>query len=82
MRRSSLDIIIDILEVTKEAVHKTGIVYKANLNFKLADKYLDLLQKYDLIENKSDKYVATEKGKGFLEKAKELIQHLEEPSRA
>lgn len=81
MRRSRIDIIIDILEVAKEEVHKTAIVYKANLNFTLADKYLAILQKHDLIENKSDKYTATEKGKKFLEKAKELIQHLEEPSR-
>ncbi len=77
MRRSRIDIIIDILEVANEAIHKTSIVYKANLNFTLVDKYLDILQKYGLIENRSGKYTATEKGKIFLEKAKELIQHLE-----
>ncbi len=80
MRRSRLDIIINILEVAKEGVHKTGIVYKANLNFKLADRYLDLLQKYGLIENRLDKYIITDKGKIFLDKANEIILELVAPS--
>ncbi len=70
MRRSRLDIIIDVLEAGKEGTNKTNIVYKANLNFKLAREYLDLLQKHGLIENKSNKYVTTEDGKSFLGKAK------------
>ncbi|MCZ7393881.1 MAG: winged helix-turn-helix domain-containing protein [Candidatus Methanoperedens sp.] len=73
MRRNSLDIIVDILDIAIASVNKTSIVYKANLNFKLADKYLALLQKHGLIENESDKYTTTEKGKIFLNKAKEVI---------
>ncbi len=74
--RGRLDIIINILEVAEKEVNKTGIVYGANLNFKLAEKYLDLLMKHEFIENRQDKYIATEKGKAILKKAKEVIQLL------
>lgn len=70
MRRSRLDIIIDVLEAGKEGTNKTNIVYKANLNFKLAKEYLDLLQKHGLIKNSLNKYITTEDGKSFLDKAK------------
>ncbi len=72
MRRSRIDIIIDVLDVAKMGVNKTSIVYRTNLNFTLADKYLDMLQKNGLVENRLDKYITTEKGKIFLEKAKEI----------
>lgn len=79
--RSRLDIIIDILEVAKDGVNKTGIVYGANLNFRLADKYLALLIKHGLMENRQDKYITTDKGKMMLDKAKEITLQLEAPSR-
>lgn len=84
MRRSRVDIIIDILEAAKEGANKTSIVYKANLNFKLADEFLNLLQKHSLLENKLDgdkiKYITTIKGKMFLKKTKEISLYLEIPS--
>ncbi len=73
MRRSRIDIIIDVLEVSKMGINKTGVVYKTNINFKLADKYLDLLQKQGFVENIVDKYITTNKGRIFLEKAREII---------
>jgi predicted transcriptional regulator len=76
MRRSKIDIIIDVLEVAKMGVNKTSVVYRTNLNFKLADKYLELLQNQGLVENKLDKYITTDKGKIFLEKAKEITLQL------
>lgn len=76
MRRSKIDIIIDVLEVAKMGVNKTSVVYRTNLNFKLADKYLELLQNQGLVENKMDKYITTDKGKIFLEKAKEITLQL------
>lgn len=72
MRRSRMDIIIDVLDVARMGVNKTSVVYRTNLNFRLAEKYLDLLQKHNLVENRSDKYITTDKGKIFLEKAKEV----------
>ena len=79
MRRSRIDIIIEILEVAKAGVNKTSIVYRANLNFTLAEKYLELLEMQGLVENKSDKYITTENGKIFLGKAKEITVQLEAP---
>ncbi|KCZ72502.1 putative transcriptional regulator [Candidatus Methanoperedens nitroreducens] len=76
MRRSRIDIIIDVLEVAKMGANKTSVVYKTNLNFKLADKYLELLQNQGLVENRTDKYITTDKGKVFLEKAKEITLQL------
>ncbi len=70
MRRSRLDIIVDVLEAGKEGANKTGIVYKANLNFKIAGEYLDLLQEHGLIENRLNKYITTVDGICFLDKAK------------
>jgi predicted transcriptional regulator len=77
MRRSKIDIVVNVLEVTKNGANKTAIVYKSNLNFKLADKYLLLLEKQGLLEKKSDKYFTSDKGKIFLGKAKDLTMQLE-----
>lgn len=77
MRRSKMDIVVDVLEVTKNGINKTAIVYKTNLNFRLAEKYLLLLEKQGLLEKKSDKYFTSDKGKIFLGKAKDLTMQLE-----
>ncbi len=79
MRRSRMDIVVDVLEVAKNGVNKTAIVYRTNLNFTLAEKYLDLLEKQGFLENKSDKYITSDKGKIFLAKAKEITMQLETP---
>lgn len=79
MRRSRIDIVVRILDVAKNGVNKTAIVYRSNINFTLAGKYLNLLEKQELLENKSDKYITTDKGKVFLQKAKELTLQLEAP---
>jgi len=79
MRRSRMDIVVDVLEVAKNGVNKTAIVYRTNLNFTLAEKYLELLGKQGLLEYKSDKYITSDKGKIFLAKAKEITMQLEAP---
>lgn len=77
MRRTETEIIVAILEAAGEPINKTAIVYKTNINFKLAKKYLDLLQANGLIEkNLENKYQITDKGKSYLQKAKELSQFL------
>jgi predicted transcriptional regulator len=79
MRRSKIDIVVDVLEVTKNGVNKTAIVYKTNLNFRLAEKYLLLLEKQGFLEKKLDKYFTSDKGKIFLGKAKDLTMQLDIP---
>ncbi len=80
MKRSRLEIVVGILDAAKKEDSKTSIAYKANLDFKLVDKCLDLLQEQGLMENTLDRYIATEKGKIFSEKAKEITLNLEDPS--
>jgi len=77
MKRSRIDIIIDVLEAAKIGVNKTGLVYRTNLNFKLANKYLEILQNQGLLEKRLDKYRTTDKGKAFLQKANEISLYLE-----
>ncbi|NJD53418.1 MAG: hypothetical protein FIB07_11180 [Candidatus Methanoperedens sp.] len=70
--RGRLDIIIDILEIAKKGVNKTKIVYGANLNFQLTEKYLGFLLEKGFIYYLHNKYITTDKGKMILEKAKEI----------
>ncbi len=79
MRRSRIDIIIEVLEVAKSGVNKTSIVYRTNINFRLAEKYLELLEKQGLLVNKFEKYFTSDEGKVFLQKAKEITLQLETP---
>jgi len=76
VRRSRLDIVIDILEVAKEEVNKTGIVYRTNLNFLITEKYLALLIEKGFLEKRGEKYASTDAGKAFLEKAREIASLL------
>jgi predicted transcriptional regulator len=77
MRRTEIEIVVAILEVAGEPINKTAIVYKTNINFKIAKKYLDTLQANGLIEKKPEnKYRITDKGKSYLQKAKELSQFI------
>ncbi len=71
-RRSKFDIIVAILDVVSGGATKTKIVYKANLNFNLATKYLDLLLEKGLVRTDGSSYEITEEGETFVEKAKEL----------
>ena len=63
-----------LLNITKSGANKTRIVYKTNLNFVLADKYLDFLQQNGLVEAKYDStyYQITEKGMDYLNKMQDI----------
>jgi predicted transcriptional regulator len=71
-RRTKFDIVIAILDVVSGGATKTQIVYKANLNFNLATKYLDFLIERGLVRTDSSRYEITDEGKVFIGKAKEL----------
>jgi predicted transcriptional regulator len=73
MRRGKMDIIIDILEtLKKKELAKTAIVYHANLNFRRADRYLDMMVKMELVDKSSDKYILTTRGRECLQKINDL----------
>lgn len=78
MRRTSFDVIVDILDSAKEGACKTRIVYRANLNFEIVKQYIqDLTQKGLLTINEQGKYVTTKKGHKFVEDYTRLIQPLQ-----
>ena len=73
-RRNDLDICADILQVARDGANKTGIVYRANLNFKLVEKYLERLMTSGLLRpTKQHRFVTTQKGVEFLRQFQTLL---------
>ena len=70
-RRSNIQVIADILAEAIKGASKTKLVYKANLNFKVMERYLRFLSDRNMIElltNRGgrDKFITTQRGKEFL----------------
>ena len=83
MRRDKLKILAGILEICVcSGANKTKIVYGSNLNFKVADVYLDMLIKEGLMNaiglESRVKYHTTEKGLQVLGSIKEVYDHMEQ----
>lgn len=81
-RRDVVNILADMLVVASDGAMKTEIVYKANLNFKLAKRYMDfLLHKGLVLEDNScgrrKVYRTTDKGKKFLRQYGETVKLIE-----
>lgn len=73
-RRNDLDICADILRVARTGVNKTRIVYQANLNFKIVEKYLQRLVSGGLLKETRDRrFITTDKGFAFLEQFEALV---------
>jgi predicted transcriptional regulator len=51
---------------------KTHIVYEVNLNFNIAQKYLEMLKDKELVRHEDGLFITTDKGKVYREIAKEL----------
>ena len=66
--RGRIEIIADILLVAETDAKKTQIMYKANLSFKILQKYLAELIGQSLISYEAKKkcFVLTDKGRKFL----------------
>jgi predicted transcriptional regulator len=78
--RSRIQIAADILQIAKAGSRKTKIMYLGNLSFDLLQKYLDMLVNYELLEihdGPEKSYIATQKGKQFLEDYYELQKYSE-----
>jgi len=71
-RRSRTDIVADILRVAINGARISRIVSEANTNYNIAHEYLEMLECRELIRNENGLFVTTDKGKFFLERAKEL----------
>ncbi|MEM1540684.1 MAG: winged helix-turn-helix domain-containing protein [Candidatus Bathyarchaeia archaeon] len=75
-RRDKLYIIAEILDIAKDGVLKTQIMYRANLSFTQLNDYLEFMVKVNLIDKIVEKgkeiYKATPKGLDFLQRYREL----------
>ena len=83
-RRSELDIITEILDLSKEGTKKTDIIYKGNLSYTQIQSYLPFLIDKDILEECMIKkkgrncryYRTTPKGLIFLEAAQKTLYYL------
>ena len=66
MKRGRFDIIGSILLICKNGAKKTEIVYKANLNFKIAEVYLKWLNDREMIMKEGRFFNITSKGSELL----------------
>lgn len=74
-RRSSFEIIYNILYEAREGINKTRLVYRTNLNFHVMQRYIEFLTAKGLlsVEYKPHlKYMITEKGLKYIE----LFEHI------
>jgi predicted transcriptional regulator len=69
-KRSDIEISADILRVAKQGAKKSRIVYKANINFMIFEKYFKRLAEAGLIQISTQRnrlFKTTEKGVQFLD---------------
>ncbi|MCS7115733.1 MAG: winged helix-turn-helix domain-containing protein [Nitrososphaerota archaeon] len=79
-RRDKLYIIAEILEIARDGVLKTQIMYRANLSFTQLNDYLKFMLKVNLVDrivdNAKEIYKATPKGLEFLQRYREMTELL------
>jgi predicted transcriptional regulator len=74
--RRRLDIIADILDVTRENAKKTQIMFQANLSYKVLQKYLAEIIESSLIcfKDQNQCYMLTDKGREFLDAYQKYVK--------
>lgn len=84
MRRDKLKIMLDILDICNNGANKTRIVYQANLNFKMANIYIDILTNEGLLDphdaSNGKVYMTTIRGKELLKDIMQIYDRLEQYS--
>lgn len=79
-RRDKLYIIAQILELTRDGILKTQIMYRANLSFTQVNEHLNFMLRINLLERFTEDgkefYRATEKGLIFLQRYREINELL------
>jgi predicted transcriptional regulator len=80
-KKSRFEIFVAILKITNSGANMTKIVYGANINFKMAQSYLEELVENDflVLDSKNGKktYSTTDKGRDFVKKYGELQEMTE-----
>ena len=81
-RRSEIQIIGDILDLSKEGAKKTEILYRSNMSFSQLQDYLSYLIEKDIIEEiivandngtVGKTFINTEKGNSLLEDINKIL---------
>lgn len=80
-RRDATKLIFDILMIARSPVRKTHIVNRVNLNFKLIEKYLNLLKAKQFLQTEvatdgGTYYVLTTNGEQFLQFLRQVEEEL------
>ena len=79
-RRDRLSIMAELLDVAREGVNKTRIMYQASLSFAQLKEYVTLVIDLNLLEavktSKRTIYKTTEKGLRFLQSYREIVELL------
>lgn len=78
--RNKTEIVALILEIASNGANKTKIMYDVFLSYTQVNKYLGLLERYNLIKfnKKTRQYTIMEKGKKYLTGYHEIIKLLSE----
>jgi predicted transcriptional regulator/ActR/RegA family two-component response regulator len=71
-KRTTIDVISDILQNSIYGIGKTTLVFKSNMNFKRIEKYLVFLTARGFLRHDGDKYSTTEDGKKLVKAIVEL----------
>ena len=71
-RRHKLDVIFEILSLAQGGVRRTRLVYLTNINFSMLRRYLNVLFRMGLIEDKGRNLVTTPSGARFVEEYDEF----------
>ena len=79
--RDRVAVVAEILEMTREGVQKTSVMYKVGMSSVMLNRYIWLMMNARLVETTllNSKVVlrATERGKEFLHHCREIIELLE-----
>ncbi len=75
-KRTSPEIIAEILGLCRSPQRKTRLLCKAHLSWRMLNRYLDEMQSFGLLEihHSPTKYLATQKGRNFLELWNEIVE--------
>ena len=73
--RDRLSIIADVLEAAKSGACKTHIMFRANLSFRLLEKYLAVALDAGFVRFEGSRYELTEDGQAFLKHYRGFFEH-------
>jgi predicted transcriptional regulator len=75
-KRGRLEIVREILSISRKPAKKTSILYRCNLSYSQLQKYLEYLISRGLLNNSTNNgktvFTITEKGRAFLEEYERL----------